>query len=64
MKEKVIKSHAKSNKSYLPSKNCPVCKRPFTWRKKWKKNWELVIYCSKKCKQIGRGKYNFSQSTF
>ncbi|MDE3253865.1 MAG: DUF2256 domain-containing protein, partial [Bacteroidota bacterium] len=29
----------KGNKSYLPSKICPVCQRPFSWRKKWEKVW-------------------------
>ena len=33
----------------LPTKICPVCKRSFTWRKKWKLNWERVKYCSKRC---------------
>ncbi|WP_159951396.1 DUF2256 domain-containing protein [Polaribacter septentrionalilitoris] len=36
-------------KEHLPSKVCPVCKRPFNWRKKWEKNWKNVKYCSKKC---------------
>ena len=36
-------------KENLPSKVCPVCKRPFVWRKKWKLNWDKVKYCSKKC---------------
>ncbi|MBT4203515.1 DUF2256 domain-containing protein [Hyphomicrobiales bacterium] len=36
-------------KSDLPSKICPVCQRPFSWRKKWSKNWTQVKYCSKKC---------------
>ncbi|WP_218353778.1 DUF2256 domain-containing protein [Alteromonas lipotrueiana] len=36
-------------KSELPSKLCPVCKRPFFWRKKWEKNWSEVKYCSKRC---------------
>ncbi|MEZ7227064.1 DUF2256 domain-containing protein [Alteromonas sp. DY56-G5] len=36
-------------KSDLPTKVCPVCQRPFTWRKKWEKNWENVRYCSKRC---------------
>ncbi|WP_083847908.1 DUF2256 domain-containing protein [Cecembia lonarensis] len=39
-------------KQHLPTKVCPVCKRPFTWRKKWEKNWENVKYCSKKCASI------------
>ncbi|MEO0900856.1 MAG: DUF2256 domain-containing protein, partial [Bacteroidota bacterium] len=25
--------------------------RPFTWRKKWEKNWELVKYCSERCRK-------------
>ncbi|MEY3647080.1 MAG: hypothetical protein RL127_1788 [Bacteroidota bacterium] len=24
-------------KQHLPSKTCPVCNRPFAWRKKWEK---------------------------
>ena len=35
-------------KQNLPSKICPICKRPFIWRKKWRLNWEKVKYCSKK----------------
>lgn len=37
-------------KQHLPQKTCPVCLRPFNWRKKWENNWKDVIYCSKKCK--------------
>jgi len=36
-------------KADLPEKTCPTCKRPFSWRKKWEKNWEQVKYCSKRC---------------
>ena len=36
-------------KNRLPKKICPKCSRPFTWRKKWRLNWENVKYCSKKC---------------
>ncbi|MBT3134916.1 DUF2256 domain-containing protein [Alteromonas sp. ALT199] len=36
-------------KSDLPTKTCPVCERPFAWRKKWEKDWENVRYCSKRC---------------
>ncbi|AUC75999.1 DUF2256 domain-containing protein [Olleya sp. Bg11-27] len=38
-------------KANLPTKICPTCALPFTWRKKWKKNWEHVKYCSDKCRQ-------------
>jgi hypothetical protein len=37
-------------KADLPVKICMVCQRPFTWRKKWEKNWEDVKYCSDKCR--------------
>ncbi|MFL2847914.1 MAG: DUF2256 domain-containing protein [Coraliomargaritaceae bacterium] len=30
-------------------KVCPVCERPFTWRKKWAAIWDEVKYCSKSC---------------
>ncbi|MFQ3582706.1 MAG: DUF2256 domain-containing protein [Chloracidobacterium sp.] len=36
-------------KPHLPEKICPVCQRPFTWRKKWRNTWEKVVYCSKAC---------------
>ncbi|WP_217495903.1 DUF2256 domain-containing protein [Mangrovivirga cuniculi] len=38
-------------KVFLEEKICPVCKRPFKWRKKWEKNWDNVRYCSKKCRR-------------
>ncbi|MCA1773479.1 MAG: DUF2256 domain-containing protein [Halomonas sp.] len=41
-------------KAHLPSKVCPVCQRPFTWRKKWKDCWEDVKYCSERCRRQGR----------
>ena len=40
--------HKKLN---LPKKICNTCKLEFTWRKKWKKDWENVLYCSEKCKR-------------
>ncbi|EHK9575829.1 DUF2256 domain-containing protein [Vibrio parahaemolyticus] len=41
----------KGFKSHLPTKLCPVCERPFSWRKKWARNWERVIYCSERCRR-------------
>ena len=38
-------------KQNLPQKTCIVCKRPFTWRKKWKKVWDDIKYCSHKCQK-------------
>ena len=37
-------------KENLPAKICLACNRPFTWRKKWEKNWNEVKYCSDKCR--------------
>ncbi len=37
-------------KQNLPEKQCVVCNKPFTWRKKWEKNWEHVRYCSDRCR--------------
>ncbi|MGF1527687.1 MAG: DUF2256 domain-containing protein [Candidatus Competibacterales bacterium] len=34
-----------------PDKVCPVCGRPFAWRKKWARDWDEVIYCSKACRR-------------
>ena len=40
-----------SAKSDLPTKMCPVCQRPFTWRKKWQDCWDEVKYCSERCRR-------------
>ncbi|WP_367885492.1 DUF2256 domain-containing protein [Pseudogemmatithrix spongiicola] len=42
-------------KSDLPQKDCLNCGRPFTWRKKWERDWEQVKYCSDACRQRGAG---------
>ena len=38
-------------KQHLPDKTCEVCKLPFSWRRKWEKNWEQVKYCSERCRR-------------
>jgi hypothetical protein len=38
-------------KADLPSKPCAHCGRPFTWRKKWSRDWENVRYCSDACRR-------------
>ena len=37
------------NPHNLPVKMCVVCQRPFTWRKKWEKDWDEITTCSKRC---------------
>ncbi|KAF0652464.1 hypothetical protein L107_13618 [Cyanobium sp. Copco_Reservoir_LC18] len=34
-----------------PTKTCPVCGRPFQWRRKWKDVWDEVRYCSERCRR-------------
>jgi hypothetical protein len=41
-------------KSDLPTKTCVVCKLPFTWRKKWERDWENVTHCSDRCRKAGK----------
>ena len=38
-------------KADLPQKVCPVCHRPFAWRKKWARDWAQVRYCSERCRR-------------
>jgi len=38
-------------KSDLPSKVCLRCGLPFTWRKKWERDWNDVKYCSDRCRR-------------
>lgn len=38
-------------KKPLPEKLCPVCQRPFSWRKRWERCWDSVVYCSDACRR-------------
>ncbi len=42
-------------KSELPSKVCATCGLPFTWRKKWERDWDSVKFCSDRCRAGGKG---------
>lgn len=37
-------------KADLATKLCVVCAKPFTWRKKWARDWDNVKYCSRRCR--------------
>ncbi|MCW4150981.1 DUF2256 domain-containing protein [Halomonas sp. 18H] len=43
-------------KPHLPTKICPICEKPFAWRRKWARDWENVIYCSQRCRRQARAK--------
>ena len=49
-------THKKVN---LPEKLCETCQLPFSWRKKWEKNWNEVMYCSDKCRMNKNFKNQF-----
>lgn len=36
-----------------PEKICVSCERPFQWRKKWRRCWDQVRYCSERCRRSG-----------
>ena len=42
-------------KADLPQKICATCGLPFTWRRKWARDWEQVKYCSDRCRHGGSG---------
>nr|WP_108984526.1 DUF2256 domain-containing protein [Candidatus Phycosocius bacilliformis] len=42
-------------KAHLPDKPCKACGRPFSWRKKWARDWDKVLYCSDKCRSQAKG---------
>ncbi|MDE3739872.1 MULTISPECIES: DUF2256 domain-containing protein [Pseudomonas] len=43
-------------KAELPSKVCPVCDRPFFWRRRWLRCWNEVRYCSERCRRSARAR--------
>ncbi|MDA8195891.1 MAG: DUF2256 domain-containing protein [Actinomycetota bacterium] len=45
-------THAKLN---LPTKTCPSCGFDFAYRKKWRNNWDSVVYCSERCRRSKGG---------
>ena len=38
-------------KEYFDSKLCKVCKKSFTWIKKWEKVWDEVKHCLERCRR-------------
>ncbi len=43
-------------KSELAIKYCKFCLKSFNWRKKWKRDWDNIIFCSKRCKREWKSK--------
>jgi hypothetical protein len=43
-------------KEHLPAKTCATCGKPFTWRKKWERDWDSVRFCSDRCRADAKRK--------
>jgi len=43
------------------SKVCKTCKKPFIWRKKWRRDWDLVRYCGERCRR-NKNKLNVGEN--
>lgn len=41
---------AGTRKGDLPQKVCLACGRPFSWRRKWARDWDQVKFCSDRCR--------------
>ncbi|HBO15758.1 MAG TPA: DUF2256 domain-containing protein [Porticoccaceae bacterium] len=44
-------------KGDLPQKICVHCQRLFAWRKKWRKDWTEVRYCSQRCRSQAKKRF-------
>ncbi|MDR3381218.1 DUF2256 domain-containing protein [Cupriavidus basilensis] len=42
------------SRTSLPSKICSHCGRSFNWRRKWRRDWDAVEYCSERCRRSSR----------
>ncbi|WP_374438833.1 DUF2256 domain-containing protein [Pseudomonas panipatensis] len=49
-------------KTHLPHKGCPVCGRPFSWRRRWARCWDEVRYCAERCRRSARGQRSLTES--
>jgi hypothetical protein len=54
MKERdARRQKAKASGGRAPVKWCAVCGRVISWRRKWRKDWDNLKYCSDKCRASG-----------
>ncbi|MBN1090505.1 DUF2256 domain-containing protein [Pantoea sp. 1B4] len=42
---------SKAIKKSLPVRYCKTCNKPMSWRKKWERCWDEVLYCSERCRR-------------
>ena len=46
-----VKTEVKKEKKI----KCVVCKKKFVWRKKWRRDWGRVKFCSERCRRSTGG---------
>jgi hypothetical protein len=56
MSRKHVNKGTSPRKGDLPTKDCVVCNRPFTWRAKWARDWDRITTCSDRCRGERRRK--------
>jgi len=39
--------------TFLGPPCCACCGLPFSWRKKWERDWDKVKFCSERCRRTG-----------
>lgn len=54
MARKHVNAGVQPDKGDLPTKVCAACGRPFSWRRKWARDWNAVRFCSDKCRAKAR----------
>ncbi|MEP3478628.1 MAG: DUF2256 domain-containing protein [Fuerstiella sp.] len=42
---------SKKSEAIPDPKICKTCGLPFSWRKKWERDWPNVQYCSQRCRK-------------
>jgi hypothetical protein len=50
-KSETIDNAAEAARAEPPVKWCVRCGRKIEWRRKWRRNWDQVRYCSLKCRR-------------
>jgi len=53
-----------TKKQNLPKKTCKTCGLPFSWRKKWEKNWEHLTYLAKNADETKRNRLGLVYQQF
>lgn len=45
-----MREHGQPRPGQSDEKICETCGRPFSWRRRWARDWDRVRYCSARCR--------------